>query len=113
MSWSVTEHITLNIIKISTLTAQFDRFPDVEGPLLAWLEDVKDAQWSGPQDVRNRYPSASFIADNRIVFNIKGNHYRLIVAVFYPAKYVYIKFFGTHSDYDTVDAAVVDEFRGQ
>lgn len=100
----------MRIIKKKTIQAQFARYPDVEGPLKAWVADVEAADWSGPQDVKDRYPGASILEDNRFVFDIKGNQYRLIVYVFFPAKLVYIKFFGTHADYDKVDAATVDDF---
>lgn len=58
----------------------------------------------------DRYPKASSIADNRIVFRIKGNRYRLIVHIFYPQRMVYVKFFGTHAQYDKIDATTVDDF---
>ena len=63
-----------------------------------------------PFDVKDRYPNARPIADNRVIFNIKGNQYRLIVHVYYPARIVYIKFFGTHAEYDEIDATTVDDF---
>jgi mRNA interferase HigB len=63
--------------------------------------------------VKNQYANASVIANNRIVFNIKGNDYRLIVAIAYKMQYVYVKFIGTHGDYDKVDATTVDQFSGE
>ena len=62
--------------------------------------------------MKKQYANASFIANNRIVFNIKGNDYRLIVAVAYKMQYVYVKFIGSHAEYDKVDAATVDQFSG-
>jgi len=59
---------------------------------------------------KTRYPKASILTGNRVVFDIKGNSYRLIVAIFYPARIVYVKFFGTHAEYDKVDALQVDDF---
>ena len=70
------------------------------------------AQWNSPQDVKNQYASASILANKRVVFNIKGNDYRLIVAIAYQMQYVYVKFIGTHAEYDKVNAAVVDQFNG-
>jgi mRNA interferase HigB len=64
-----------------------------------------------PADVKALYANASIIANNRVVFNIKGNDYRLIVAVAYKMQYVFIKFIGTHKQYDAVDAATVDQFK--
>lgn len=85
---------------------------DAEGPLKAWLAEARSAQWKSPQEVKRQYANASIIANNRIVFNIKGNDYRLIVAIAYRMQYVYVKFVGTHAEYDRVDATVVDQFKG-
>ena len=65
--------------------------------------------WATPQDIRDRYASASFVGHNRVVFNIKGNDYRLIAAVAYRFQAVYIKFIGTHAQYDRIDAATVED----
>lgn len=73
---------------------------DSRGPLDAWQAEVLAAQWSGPQDVKNRYPSASFLADNRVIFNIKGNTYRLVVKARYQNGIMLIEWVGTHADYD-------------
>lgn len=88
------------------------RYRDAAGALKAWVAEAKLAQWTCPQDVKNQYASASIIANNRVVFNIKGNDYRLIVAIAYRMQYVYVKFIGTHAEYDKVDASVVDQFKG-
>lgn len=100
----------MRIIKKKALRKQFAKYPDVEGPLKAWMDDVGAADWEGPHNLKSRYPSASILEDNRFVFDIKGNKYRLIVHIFFPARVVYIKFFGTHADYDEVDAVTVDDF---
>lgn len=73
---------------------------DARRPLDAWQVDVERAEWSGPQDVKNRYPSASFLADNRVIFNIKGNSYRLAVKAKYQNGIVLIEWVGTHAEYD-------------
>ena len=74
----------------------------------AWFHEVEGAAWTGPADVRARYRTADFVAGDRIIFNIHGNHYRLIVAVKYaPLFLVYIRFIGTHAEYDLIDAATV------
>jgi mRNA interferase HigB len=85
---------------------------DAEGPLKAWLAEAKLARWACPQDVKDHYSSASIVANNRVVFNIKGNDYRLIVAIAYRMQYVYVKFVGTHADYDKIDVTTVDQFKG-
>ena len=86
---------------------------DSEGALKAWFAEARLAKWTSPQDVKNHYANASVITNNRIVFNIKGNDYRLIVAIAYRMQYVYVKFIGTHAEYDKVDAATVDQFKGE
>lgn len=91
-----------------TLVAFWKKHPDSEQPLKAWFAEVEKASWANTAQVRMRYASADFIAGNRVVFNIGGNKYRLIVAVKYsPYFLVYVRFLGTHSEYDSIDAATV------
>ena len=150
----------MKVIAVGTLRDFWARHPDAEQPLKAWYDEAKHAvcrtpqdvrqrfasatfihaqvdrmrvndlhksgvdamgktrmafnEWSvdgdgrTPQDIRQRYASASFVGHNRVVFNIKGNDYRLIVAVAYRFQAIYIKFIGTHTEYDRVDAATVE-----
>ena len=74
---------------------------DVEGPILAWLNEAEDAHWPKPNDIKKRYASASFIGNNRVVFNIKGKKYRLDVKVAYETKTVLIVRIGTHAEYNS------------
>jgi mRNA interferase HigB len=80
---------------------------DAKGPLQAWYYEAKHARWESPSDVKAQYASASIIADNRIVFNIAGNKYRLIVRINYDSKTVFVRFIGTHKEYDKIDAEVI------
>jgi mRNA interferase HigB len=80
------------------------KHPNCEQQLKAWYLEADFASWKGPKDIKREYPSASFLADNRVVFNIKGNHYRLIVRVNYAYQMVWIRFIGTHAQYDRIDA---------
>ena len=80
---------------------------DAEQPLRPWFDDVKRAKWRGPGEIKAVYRNASYVGTNRVVFNIKGNDYRLIVAINYAARIVYIRFVGTHRQYDRVDAATI------
>ena len=73
---------------------------DSRGPLDVWRVEVEEARWSGPQDVKNRYPSASFLADNRVIFNIKGNSFRLVVKAKYQNGIILVEWVGTHAEYD-------------
>ena len=72
---------------------------DVRGALDAWQLEVERSHWSGPQDVKNRYPSASILSDNKVIFNIKGNKYRLVVKAKYEKGIVLIEWVGTHAEY--------------
>jgi mRNA interferase HigB len=76
--------------------------------LLAWHEEAVKAVWMTPRDIKARYASASFVGRNRVVFDIKGNDYRVIVAVAYRIGVVYIKFIGTPGEYDRIDAEIVE-----
>ena len=76
--------------------------------MLAWFGEVLSANWHQSADIKARYASASILKNKLVVFNIKGNHYRLIVAVAYKIGVVYIKFIGTHKEYDAVDARTVE-----
>jgi mRNA interferase HigB len=99
----------MKVIAVSTLRFFWRRHPDAEQPLKSWYDEAKHATWTTPQDIRNHYASASFVGRNRVVFNIKGNDYRLVVAVAYRFQAIYIKFIGTHVEYDRIDAATVEE----
>jgi len=99
----------MKVIAVGTLRIFWERHPDAEQPLKAWYDEARHAVWSTPQDIRNRYASASFVGHNRVVFNIKGNDYRLIVAVAYRFQAIYIKFVGTHTEYNRIDAATVED----
>ena len=96
------------MIAVSTLRAFWERHPDAEQPLKAWHEEATLAQWAQPADIKAQYRSASVLKNRRVVFNIKGNDYRLIVAIAYKLQIVYVKFVGTHKEYDAVDAEAVE-----
>ena len=90
-----------------TLREFWDRHPGAEQPLRAWFDDVRRTDWRSPADVKRAYANASIVGENRVVFNIGGNKYRLIVAVNYPYRMCYIRFVGTHKAYDRIDAETV------
>jgi len=73
----------------------------------AWLDLVTRAEWRNPEDVKASYPKASILKASRVVFNIKGNDYRMVARVQYPAGVLAIRFFGTHAEYDGIDAETV------
>jgi mRNA interferase HigB len=80
---------------------------DCEQQLKAWYNEAEQADWKSPNDIKKAYPSASILKDNRMVFNIKGNNYRLIVRINYKYGIVWIRFIGTHIEYDKVDATKI------
>ncbi|HOC11557.1 MAG TPA: type II toxin-antitoxin system HigB family toxin [Thermomonas sp.] len=98
----------MRVIAVSTLRAFWERHPEAEQPLKAWYEEATSASWSQPADIKSQYRSASVLKNRRVVFNIKGNDYRLIVAIAYKLQIVYVKFVGTHKEYDAVDAETVE-----
>ena len=98
----------MRIVAISHLRAFWEKNPDAEQYLKSWVDEVKKASWSQPSDIKAQYGNASILKNRRVVFNIKGNDYRLIVAVAYQYQAAYVKFIGTHMEYDTVDADTVE-----
>ena len=94
----------MRIIAVSTLRDFWQKRSDAEGPLKAWYQEVKTADWSAPHQVKAMYRNASIIGDNRVVFNISGNRYRLIVKFNYPFRIGYIRFVGTHAEYDRINS---------
>jgi len=94
----------VRIIAIKALKEFWKKHPDSEQPLRAWYAEAKNAEWEKPADISRLYRSASILANNRIVFNIKGNNYRLVVAINYNYRIVYIRYIGTHKEYDKINA---------
>lgn len=97
----------MRIIALRVLRDFWNRHPDAETPLRSWYAAASRAGWSSPAEVKAAYRNASFIANNRIVFNIKGNDYRLVVAVHYNRGMMFIRFVGTHREYDRIDAGTI------
>jgi len=77
---------------------------DTEQQLKSWFQETSNAEWKTPNDVKKEYPNASILNNNRIVFNIKGNNYRLIVRINYSHQMIWIRFIGTHAEYDKINA---------
>lgn len=97
----------MRIISRRMLREFWEKHPDACIPLQTWYHDVERANWPGPADIKVVYRNASFLANNRVVFNIKGNRYRLVVLVVYQHGVVYIRFVGTHEEYDQIDATTI------
>ena len=97
----------MRIIALGTLRDFWQKHADAEVPLRSWYAAASRADWRSPTDVKAAYRNASFVAHNRIVFNIKGNEYRLVAAVHYNRRMMFIRFIGTHRDYDKIDASEI------
>lgn len=97
----------MRIIAKGTLRDFWERYPDSEEALLAWYREVLREDWAEPAAVKQKYRNASIVEDNRVVFNIKGNDYRLVVKINYPYRVVYVRFVGTHGEYDKIDVEEV------
>ncbi len=99
----------MRVISLAKLKAFYTEHPDAGQALKAWYDEARKASWETPQQIKDQYRSASFVGQNRVVFNIHGHKYRLVVAVAYKFGAVYIKFAGTHKDYDKIDVESVDQ----
>ena len=97
----------MRIISKKILRDFWEIHPDSEQQLKAWYQETSKAEWTNPNNIKAEYPSASFLADNRVVFNIKGNHYRLIVKINYDYQIIWIRFIGSHASYDKINAKTI------
>lgn len=97
----------MRILTKKRLREYWETHPQAEQPLKRWHDYVRKADWSSPVDVKRDYHTANILPDNRVVFNIGGNNYRIIVKIEYRFQDVYVRFIGTHTEYDRIDATTV------
>jgi mRNA interferase HigB len=99
----------MRIIAFRTIREFFEKpeCSDSEPPLRAWYHDVKGAEWKNSNELKQQYTNASIVGDGRVVFNIKGNYYRLVVAIDYDFQVIFVRFIGTHKQYDKIDAKTI------
>ena len=100
----------MRVIALSTLKAFLESdaaYADAREPVMAWYRQVRAADWATPADVKRNIATASILKDGRAVFNIAGNKYRIVVWINYPYRVVYIRFIGTHRQYDEIDAQTI------
>jgi mRNA interferase HigB len=97
----------LRVIDKKILREFWERHNDCEQQLKAWFKEASKSEWTNSNEIKDEYPSASIIGNGRIVFNIKGNSYRLIVKINFDYQVVWIRFIGTHSEYDKVNAKTI------
>lgn len=97
----------MRIIAKSTLRTFWEIYPESEQPLKDWYATVKQAEWNIPNEVKNIFGNASILGNNRIIFNIKGNDFRLVTEIDYEMKFIFILWIGTHNEYDKIDAKTI------
>ena len=97
----------MRIIAKRTLREYWEHNSESKEPLESWYSVALTADWANPADVKRQYRNASILKDSRVVFNIGGNKFRLIVKINYPYRVVYVRFIGTHKDYDEINAEEV------
>jgi len=97
----------MRVIAKSTLREFWLKHADAEQVLKAWYQETEKSNWHHPNNIKLEYPAASILPGNRIVFNIKGNSYRLVVKINYVYQMVWIRFVGTHAEYDKIDATTI------
>lgn len=98
----------MRVIAVGYLRSFWKNNLDAEQHWKSWVDEVKKANWSQPADIKDQYHNASILKNRRVIFNIKGNDYRLVVSVAYRYQAVYVKFVGTHTEYDAINAETVE-----
>ena len=94
----------MRIISRPRLIEFWKKHPDAETPLRVWFKKVEGSKCKSINDLKKDFPTADYVGNDRVVFDIKGNRYRIIVLVFFTGQKMYIRFVGTHSEYDKIDA---------
>lgn len=97
----------MRVIALSKLRDFWQAHADAESPLRSWYAEVSRADWKTPADIKAAHANASFVANGRVVFNIKGNTYRLVIAVHYNRGMMSVRFVGTHAQYDRIDVTTI------
>lgn len=97
----------MRIVSLKTLKEYSDKNKDVHIALMDWYEKVRKAEWNNLADIKKDFNSADYAGNNRYIFNIKGNQYRLVVIIIFISKKVYVRFIGTHQEYDKIDCKTI------
>lgn len=97
----------MRIISAGTLRQFAEKHPDLKKTMNIWIDLVEKADWKSPAEIRRLFNTADFLADNRVIFDLGGNKYRMVCVVKYPYRIVYVRFIGTHKAYDRIDAATI------
>lgn len=97
----------MRVIARKTLREFWEKHRETRSALESWYKEARSAEWRTPNDVKRKFPKARFLEGNRIIFEINGNSIRLIIRVNYEFQVIYIRFIGTHAEYDKIDAGKV------
>ena len=97
----------MRIIAKRALREFWERYPDAESWLQAWHDQVRREDWDSPATIQRHHPRASIVGNDRVVFRIRGNNYRMVLRVFFPGRIAYIRFIGTHAEYDRLNVKEV------
>lgn len=97
----------MRVIAKKILREFWEKHNDCEQQLKAWFQEASKADWASPNEIKSEYPNASIVGNDRIVFNIKGNTYRLIVKINFDYQLVWVRFIGTHAEYDKINAKTI------
>jgi mRNA interferase HigB len=97
----------MHVVSVKPLREFWTKHADAEQPLKAWFREATAANWTSFDQIKARYRTADVIPGNRVIFNIKGNHYRLIVRIHYNTGRLFIRFVGTHAEYNRIDAETI------
>ena len=100
--------VRMRIIAKRTLRDFWEGYPDAEEPLMAWYREAETAEWRRATEVKEKYLNASIVGENRVVFNIKGNDYRLVAEINFEYQVLFVKWIGTHKEYDRIDVLTVE-----
>ncbi|ARN84806.1 type II toxin-antitoxin system HigB family toxin [Candidatus Nucleicultrix amoebiphila] len=100
----------MRIIAVKNLKEFWERHPQAKNSLKSWHDETKKANWNNTQDIKKRYIRADFLKNNRVIFDISGNRCRLVVEINYNFKIVFIKFIGTHKEYEEIDPEMINEY---
>ena len=98
----------MRIIAVKTIKRYWEKYPAAKQAILSWYEETEKAEWNNPNQLKEHFPIASIINSKRVVFNIHGNAFRLIVDIEYRLKIVFIVWFGTHKEYDVIDVKQIN-----
>ena len=97
----------MRIIAVNTIQEYWEKYPNTEQALKAWVQEIADSDWESPQALKLYYGNASILTGKRVIFNINGNKFRLIVDIEYRLKIVFVVWFGSHSEYNLIDSKIV------